>query len=40
MDFSFMKTGVASTNSSVSNNTNDMLNILELFASNALKSNH
>ena len=38
MDFSFMKTGVASTNSSVSNNTNDMLNILELFASNALKN--
>jgi DNA polymerase III delta prime subunit len=37
MDFSFMKSGRASTNSS-SNNTNDILNMLELFTSNALKN--
>ena len=37
MDFSFMKTGRSNTSTST-NNTQDMLNILELFTSNALKT--
>ena len=37
MDFSFMKTGM-SVNSNNYDNTKDLLNILELFTSNALKT--
>lgn len=38
MDFSFMKTGGSSVNSNNYDNTKDLLNILELFTSNALKT--
>ena len=38
MDFSFMKTGGSSVNSNNYDNTKDILNILELFTSNALKT--